>query len=262
MPPADLRRRDLVTREELITRLRDRLTQHGAPRLQLLLIVGLAGAVAFLVSAGGLRLGLSSMTVRYPLAAACGYLTFILLIRVWIVWQRGRWDPSIDFDPGAAHADLPSDPAGDDVPLFQGGGSGGAGASEDWTAGSANGLASGGRGGTRMNVDFDLDELWPIALAAACAVGGLVAVLYVVYAAPILLAEVALDGAVVTALYRRMRRADAAHWAATTLRRTWMSAVALVVFTTIVGFAFERIAPDARSIGGVIRALVGDSLRL
>lgn len=106
-----------------------------------------------------------------------------------------------------------------------------------------------------MNVDFDLDELWPIALAAACAGGGLVAVLYVVYAAPILLAEVALDGAVVTALYRRMRRADAAHWAATTLRRTWMSAVALVVFTTIVGFAFERIAPDTRSIGGVIRAL-------
>lgn len=194
------------------------------------------------------------MTVRYPLAAACGYLTFIALIRAWIAWQRRRWDPDVDIDPDMLDVDLSPGGASDDVPLFQGGRSGGAGASDHWAEGSSNGAT--GRTGGGSHVDVDLDEFWPIAIAAVCAVGGFIAILYVVYAAPILLAEVALDGAVVATFYRRMRRADAGHWAATTLRRTWMTAVVLVVFTTIAGFAFERIAPEARSIGGVIRELI------
>ena len=115
-------------------------------------------------------------------------------------------------------------------------------------------MAKGAGGGTFVDVDFD--EFWPIAIAAVCAGGALIAIVYVVYAAPLLLAEVALDGAVVTTLYRRMRRADAAHWAATTLRRTWLPAVVLVASATIAGFAFERMAPDARSIGGVVRELI------
>lgn len=254
MPPTNLRRRDSVTREELVGRLRNRLTRHGAPRLQLLFIISIAGTVGFLISAGALWLGLSSMTVRYPLAAACGYLTFIVLIRAWIAWQRGRWDPEVDIDPEVLDVDLQPGAASDDVPLFQGGRSGGAGASDHWAEGSSNGAAGPTGGGS--HVDIDLDELWPVAIAAVCAVGGLIAILYVVYAAPILLAEVALDGAVVAAFYRRLRRADAAHWAATILRRTWMPAVVLVVSTTIAGFAFERIAPEAQSIGGVIRELI------
>ena len=117
----------------------------------------------------------------------------------------------------------------------------------------SDGGSTGAGGGS--GIDVDLDDLWPVALAVVCTIGGLAAVVYVVYSAPILLAEVALDGAVVTTLYRRMQRADAAHWAATTLRRTWISAMVLVVSTAIAGFAFERIAPEATSIGGVIREL-------
>jgi hypothetical protein len=37
--------------------------------------------------------------------------------------------------------------------------------------------------------------------------------------------------------------------------RTWVPALVLVVFAIGVGFALEMIAPDARSIGGVIRTL-------
>ena len=75
-------------RDELVGRLRIRLTRQGSPRFQLLVIVVLAGSAAFLVSAVALRLGLASMTVRYALAAACGYLAFIALIRTWIVGGR------------------------------------------------------------------------------------------------------------------------------------------------------------------------------
>ena len=250
-PMTGSRRTESVSRDALIERLRRRLTRHGAPRLQLLLIVGLAGSVAFLVSAVGLYAGLISMTVRYPLAAVCGYLTFLVLIRAWIAWQRGKWDPDVEIDPELLDAVLPQGESSEDFELSQGGRSGGGGASDQWTAGSVDSGSRTAGGGS--HVDVDLDDLWPVALAVVCAIGGLAAIFYVVYSAPVLLAEVALDGAVVTTLYRRMRRADTAHWAATTLRRTWISAMVLVVSAAIAGFAFERIAPEARSIGGVIR---------
>jgi hypothetical protein len=193
------------------------------------------------------------MTARYPLAAVCGYLTFIVLIRAWIAWQRGKLDPDVDIEPEVLDAVLQPGESSDDLELLRGGRSGGARASDQWMVGSSDSGAGSTGGGS--HVDVDLDDLWPVALAVVCAIGGLAAILYVVYSAPILLAEVALDGAVVTTLYRRMRRADTAHWAATTLRRTWISATVLVVSTAIAGFAFERIAPEARSIGGVIREL-------
>ena len=218
-----------------------------------MVIFALAGTVAFLISAAGLSLGLASMTVRYPLAAACGYLAFIALIRAWIAWQRGRWDPDFEVEPELLNLDRQPGQTSD-TELFQGGRSGGGGASGGWSAEGSDGASKEALGGS--HVDVDLDELWPIVVAAVCALGAVVAILYVVYGAPLLLAEIALDGAVVTTLYRRMRRADAAHWAATTVRRTWVSAFVLVVSCTIGGFAFERIAPGARSIGSVIRELI------
>jgi hypothetical protein len=39
------------------------------------------------------------------------------------------------------------------------------------------------------------------------------------------------------------------------LKRTWMPAVALMVFAALGGYAMQQIAPDARSIGGVVREL-------
>jgi hypothetical protein len=199
------------SREPLVRHLRERLTRHGAPKRQLLIIVGLSGIVALLVSAAGLRLGLNSMMLRYPLAAICGYVTFLVLIRAWIVWQRGRWDA--DFEPEMLNVDILPDATieGNTDSLFQGGRSGGAGASHQWSVSSGGSDASHGS----SHVDVDLDELWPVALAAVCAVGGLLAIAYIVYLAPVLLAEVALDGAVVATLYRHMRKSDAGHWAAT-----------------------------------------------
>jgi hypothetical protein len=76
-----------------------------------------------------------------------------------------------------------------------------------------------------------------------------------VYAAPILLAEIAVDAAVVSVLYRRMRREDMSHWAVTAVRRTGLPVFALLVFAAIGGWALQVAAPDARSIGGVFRAL-------
>lgn len=248
---------DTAPREQLVAEIRDRLARLGAPRLQILLIVVLAGLAAFLTSVAGLWLGAASMTVRYALAAVAGYLMFIALVRAWIAWQRGSW-PDIDIGSDFLDIDLPvprsAPPA--DAHLFAGGRSGGGGAAAD-LAGVRDGPPP-ARAGSKVASSLDLDELWPVLLALACALGGLLTVVYVVWTAPLLLAEVALDGAVFGAVYRRLRARDASHWAATTVRRTWMPAAILVLFAAGCGFAFEQIAPDAQSIGGVVRALLSE----
>lgn len=244
-------------REQLVDDIRDRLARLGAPRLQILLILVLAGIAAFLASVAGLWLGVASMTVRYAIATSAGYLAFVALLRAWIAWQRGSW---LDVDIGSDLLDIdipvPRSAPPPDAHLFAGGRSGGGGGATD-LAGVRDGPPP-ARVGSKVASSLDLDELWPVLLALACILGGLLAIVYVVWIAPLLLAEVALDGAVFAAVYRRLRARDAAHWTATTIRRTWIAAVAVVLFAAGCGFAFEQIAPEAQSIGGVVRAFMSE----
>jgi hypothetical protein len=249
-----------ASRPELVERMRARVIDRGTPRLQLMVMVGVAGAGAFLASLTALQLGLTSMTVRYPLAVVAGYLVFLLMVRLWIAWQRWGTSVDLDVDPELLNMDVSLARAGGDDPpaLFDGGGSGGAGASGTYhgavpVRGGAWHHGASRDGGNGFGVD--LDDAWPIALAVVCALGGLAAVLYVVYFAPVLLAEVALDAAVVSGLYRRLRREDLSDWTVTTVRHTIVPATVLVLFAAGLGFALHVAAPDAVSIGGVIREL-------
>jgi hypothetical protein len=84
----------------------------------------------------------------------------------------------------------------------------------------------------------------------------ILAVASVVYAAPVLLAEVALDAALVGTVYRRLRAEERRHWATTALRQTWVSAVVLTIFMALLGVALGRLAPGSLSIGDVIHRFV------
>ena len=117
-------------------------------------------------------------------------------------------------------------------------------------------MPSGGASSGSWGIDFDLDAegvFWVI-VAVVSIFSGFVAVGYVVYMAPVLLAEVALDAAVVSALYRRLRRDQAGHWLTTVLHRTWVPALVLIVCAAAAGFALQQIAPEAQSIGAVLRS--------
>lgn len=241
-----------TTRADAIARVHAHLHASGYPRVVVLFIVALSGGVAFLASAGLLRLGLEQMGVRYPLATLAGYVTFLILIRVWLAYRRGMDD---DHNLASEIANtIPSDsvpvrlPDRPDAVMFDGGRTGGGGGGEMWEQSTS------GIGGT-----FDIpdaDELWPIVLGALCAVGALFALVYVVWAAPLLLAEVALDAAVIGGLYRRLRREDARHWLDSAFRRTWLPATAISLTLMAVGFAAQWAVPTAQSIGDVVRELV------
>ena len=193
------------TRGHLVGDMRRRIAA-GYPRLVICLILALSGVVAFQFSVLALLSGLVNMAVRYFLAALIGYATFLLLIRVWIALHRYRH--SVDVDPGIA-GDASSLSGATDG--FGGGSSGGGGASANW---------GGAEGGAGIDV-ADADEAWPVVVAAVVLLSGALAILYVVYSAPVLLAEVALDAALISGLYRRLRKQDARHWLGSAVRHSW-----------------------------------------
>jgi hypothetical protein len=201
-----------------------RLREKGFPRLQMSLIVVLAGVGAFLVSASLLWAGLDRMPLRYFLAGAGGYGIFLILIRVWLAHQRGRLSLNPDFPTGPSsleNSDVPTPPDGTGVPRL----------------------------GDLANLGGD----WPIALGVTLLVVGLLAIVSVVYASPVLFAEVLLDAAVAGAVYRRTRGRDRAHWLRGVVRRTWIPAALVCGLVAFGAFLLQTAVPEARSLGDVIR---------
>jgi hypothetical protein len=220
----------------------------------MMLLVGLTGGFGLLASFGMLQFGLESMAVRYPLALAAAYGFFILLL--WL-WLRTRAEDYTDIpDPSGL---VPS-PGGESTsPTFESGGGG------DFSGGGASGSfdvqslaasdaspepsslikeAAGGLDGA--------DELAIPLAVIVLAVGLALASLYVVYIAPVLFAELLVDGALTYALVRHLRQDDRPLWFETAVRRTVWPFAITAVFLVIVGAAMSAYAPTAKSIGQVI----------
>jgi hypothetical protein len=253
----------MTTRAALVLELRDRLARHGSPRLTVFVILAFAGGMAFLASVLALWAGVDSMGVRYGLAVIGGYVAFLLLIRGWIALRRHASAPDANlFDVADLTSGVSTPRRSEALDVFAGGRSGGGGGGGMWNPArdrispAQEGQSFVARSADRMGGAFDLDELAWLIVAIVAALGGVLCVFYVVYIAPLLLAEVALDAVMVTAVYRRLRTQDAGHWAGAVVRRTWMPSVALLIFMSVVGFALQHAVPEAHSIGGVIRALV------
>jgi hypothetical protein len=94
-------------RDAVVAELRTRLERDGSPCLTILLILILAGAVAFLTSAVSLSAGLDSMGLRYFVAVIAGYAAFLFSIRLWIGWRRGADVPNLDLPGSPASAPGP-----------------------------------------------------------------------------------------------------------------------------------------------------------
>jgi hypothetical protein len=246
-------------RHAIVDAARERLLREDSPRAQMLVILLLSGAAAFLASVAMLSAGIERMAWRYPLALLVGYAAFLLLIRAWIAWKRR----ALHADPNLADVPLPSaDHSDAALPnLFRGGRSGGGGGGAAWDQPPPT-FAAAPPAPTAVSKIFDgasadFDDGAVLVILAALALGGALAISYIVYAAPALLAEVAVDAALVTTVYRRLRERDAPHWALSVVRRTWLPVLGLAALLMAGGFALQRAVPSARSIGHVLRALVG-----
>jgi hypothetical protein len=203
-----------------------RLREKSFPRLQMSLIVVLAGLGAFLVSAFLLWAGVDEMPVRYFLAAAGGYGVFLILIRVWLAHQQGRLSLNPDVPgeiPSIGKPDVPAPSDGPGLPRL----------------------------GDLANLGGD----WPIALGVTLLIVGVLALVSVVYASPVLFAEVLLDAALAGAVNRRTRRRARAHWLRGVVRRTWIPAAVLCGLVSFGAFLLQSAVPEARTLGDALREL-------
>jgi hypothetical protein len=225
-------------REQLIQKVKSRLLRHGLPRFQMFILVALTGAAGFLSAYALLRLGLESMALRYPIAVAIAYGVFLLLLRVWLAIQERGWGVLTDTADGLDLVEL--------VPH----GSGGGDASH--FAGDSMPEPSDGEGSWFDFISLDFDEggillLITILILVVTALG---AAFWIVWMAPALLAELLVDGLVMVAVYRRLKRSGGPpYWLFGAVRRTWVTAVVAAVLFSFAGGLLHRAVPEARSIG-------------
>ena len=233
-----------------IRRLRQNLERDGFPRLQMFLLVSITGGAGFLASYLLLRFGLDTISLRYLAALGCAYAVFLFLL--WL-WLRTRADDYSDF-PDISN--LPSGRSGSGPEFSAKGG--------DFGGGGASGRFDGAHEAVSSSPDFDApvgealdvisgaDELALPLAALALLAAMLLSSLWVVYTAPVLFAELLVDGVLAASLYRRLRGLETRHWLETALRRTFWPFALTALVVAGGGWAMQLYAPEAHSIGQVI----------
>ncbi len=241
-------------RKNRVEAIRRQLLKGGLPRFQMSLILLLTGLAGFLTSFSLLHLGIGQMWLRYPVAIFAAYCVFLLLLRVWLWLQDNRRSemdlPGMDLDlsAGAENAVTSNFSGGGD---FGGGGAGGS-----WGDGvSAASVSNNASISDSLSFDLDLEEIGLVILAVAALIGGILAAFYVIYIAPILLAEIFVDGVLLAGLYKKTKDLEKTNWLKTAVKKTLMPAILAFLLFTIAGFTMQKITPEARSIGEVYKAV-------
>lgn len=266
-------------------RLRRELLRTQSPRLHMVLILVLTGGFGFLVSWGLLELGVSALWIRYPLAVALAYAAFLLLLRLWLAYQRrrrGRTGDSVDLsdllDPGLADVGGGVARGAGAAGRIAGGGGrfGGAGASGSYQGAvplpvgdpqvASSAAADYGTSGAAKGIGglFDLaaaDEgaipILVVILVLGTALSLVLLAGYLVWTAPALLAELLVDGLVVAALSHRLHRIESPSWTRGVLRRTWLPAAGIALLLGFTGYVFQRLDPAIDSIGDIVSMFTG-----
>ena len=212
-----------------------------------------------------LALEVNHLAVRYVIAVFLAYLTFLLLIRLWL-WYIGyavrrERDPDpadaldllshLSIDGGAANLGDAADQGG-------GGEFGGGGATGSWgdaadiqplvqPVSHASAQPSG------CGFDIDLDAAVVVIAFIALVLTLFIAAGYVIYAAPAILADAAMEAALAIALARRAKRVDRPSWVGSVLGATFGPAIAVMLFAMILGLVVEHYCPDANRLLDALR---------
>lgn len=220
---------DVRTRE--IEQTRERLVRLGAPRLEMACIVLVTAAVGLLASFLMLHAGVSSMAVRYPSAILVAYGLFLAQMAAWARWR----DASIA-DPADA-AEIAFDTLG------------------SWPRSASVPAPSASGAGSSLDIgDADLGFGAVLVLAVVACVA-LVASGWVVWTAPTLMAELAVDVAIAGGLYKRLRGLPSEGTGWLVVRYTRWPLVGLLVFFVALGIALQSLAPGASTMLQALHAL-------
>lgn len=202
---------------------REKLTRRFFVRNHMTLIligVLLSGYIATAVLR---RFGVEMLAVRYALAVTFSYLTFFVLVRIWLGYVVEQTSQARgEFRRALAENTIDA-------------------------AETAAGVASSGdEGGGSVDLSLDVDEggaiLLLLGLVLLALFGGAA---YLVYQAPVILSEAAFQVVLTTLLVRPSRRIDEPGWFGSVLRDTWVAFAVTLAVTVALGSAVQARCPDA-----------------
>jgi hypothetical protein len=228
-----------LARWDLVARLRAHLSRTGRPRSQTLTLVSATALLGLLASIALLHLHLHNMALRYIISVAIAYAGFLGLVRFWILYQRRtwQWEGASGARPITARA--PTQPRQKNP-----------GDGFSWPD-----IVD------ILDIFGGLDELIVVALFIAGAISIFFVIWHIinfVVLGPEFLAEVLLDGVFSAALYRRLGQIERQHWMKTVLAKTIAPFLWTLLFFAFLGAVSGHYAPEAVSIGGVVRHLLAN----
>lgn len=230
-----------TARTKLIERMEVRLRAQSWPRFQMALIVAFTGLTGLLASAVMLRLGLHSMALRYPLATVLAYAAFLGLLWLWMRTRAEDWSDAGD------GVQLAADAADYISPALRSRGGG--------LPHAARAQPDSDLGGPNPGSLVDADELAVVILVVVAVASMLFSGVYLVFQAPALLAEVALDGAVAGSLYHRLHQAERQHWVQSAWGYTRWPLCFVLITVALVGWGLGQAVPGAFTLGQALAAL-------
>jgi len=262
--------------------VKQRLLARFWTRFHMSLILLSCGLAAMLANKLLRVMGVDAMLVRYPIAVAVSYLTFLAGIWVWLRYAglhdaihgaeqrrklvRERQDKR-SFDASSlpdVTADITWESPGvftrgsGDVVSGGGGAFDGGGASASWADGGSNkltSLPSLAKGSSSGSSGFDLGDLGDgdaggfllVVLALLVIAVILFSSGYLIWIAPDILTEAAFGALLAGGLARPAKREDAAGWMAGVMKKTWWPfAIVFVLSLAIAGFVSSEY-PKART---------------
>ena len=252
-----------------ISRFRRAFQKHFFLRFHMTLILMGVFFSGLLASKLLLEVGVRSMLIRYSIVVIVSYLMFFLFIRLWLIYVRqtshnragvtGPRDILYVPDSGVV-------PAGShDGSIVPGGGEfGGGGASGEWADSASRHTAvaasvadrSGGSTGASAIGDVDLDEGWIVlvilGLLLACIFG---VGIYLIYAAPAILSDTALEVLLASSLIKASRRVDSPNWVGSVFKATLVPFVIVMILTVAVAWISAHYCPGASKLTDVFRSL-------
>ncbi len=264
--------------------LQRKIRARFAVRVHVALILAACFAVGLAVTKLLLIAGVHAMWLRYAVALAAAYAAFLLGVRIWLHYAGydhpvlpGRRRGLASDAAAALNGDWSigggggSSGGGSGLPGFRGGGggSGGGGASarfggvgfagsDQSSAASSSpssssffGSSSKGGGG-----GFDLgDDGWVLVLLIAVVAAACGAVVWILYAAPTILADAAFAGMLSAGLVRPTKHIATGGWISSVVGHTWIAFTVVFVLALAFAVVAQRHFPDAHTLTEVLRRL-------
>jgi hypothetical protein len=218
--------------------------------------------------------GLQNMLVRFIVVLILAYLTFFLLMRLWLNYLTKPYRRKLHEEDVLNAADIavniPDFSSSGSSQAFQGhgGASGGAGASGSWEGAGASANLSvsdsaleatesvSGIGGETAGealvglADEGAILLIPLGLLLAALFGGGI---YLIYEAPVIISEAAFQFVLASSLIKRARKMDNPDWVGSVFRATWPALLVTLVITAIASWSLMAYCPQATKIRDVFQ---------